>query len=68
MNGRMQNDKMLTLRLPESVYDKLSYIADQEFVSVSHVARKGIRAVLQEHEDYFTEEFMQRNRHHMPAY
>ena len=68
MNGRMQNDKMLTLRLPESVYNKLSYIADQEFCSISSVARKGIRAVLHEHEDYFTEEHMMRNRHHMPAY
>lgn len=68
MNGRMQNDKMLTLRLPLSVYDKLSYIADQQFCSVSSVIRKGIRRELHEHEDYFTEEFMMRNRHHMPAY
>ena len=54
---KMQNDKMLTLRLPESVYDKLCYIADQEFCSVSSVIRRGIRKELHEHEDYFTEEY-----------
>ena len=46
MKKRMPHDKMLTLRLPESVYAKLDHIADQNYCSLSAVVRNGIRKEL----------------------
>jgi predicted DNA-binding protein len=54
---KMLEDRVLTLRLPESVYDKVDYIAYQEWRSISSVIREAIRSHLEEKEDLFTEEY-----------
>ena len=53
----MLKDRVLTLRLPESIYDKVDYLAEQQWCSVSAVIRNGIRKELDENEDLFTEEY-----------
>ena len=68
MKRKMLKDRVLTLRLPESIYDKVDYLAEQQWCSVSAVIRNGIRKELDEHEDLFTEEYMQSQQHHFPAY
>lgn len=64
----MLKDRVLTLRLPESIYDKVDYLAEQQWCSVSAVIRNGIRKELDENEDLFTEEYMQSQKHHFRAY
>ena len=54
---KMLEDRVLTLRLPESVYDKVDYIAYQEWRSISSVIREAIRSHLEEKEDLFNEEY-----------
>jgi len=54
--------------LPESIYDKVDYLAEQQWCSVSAVIRNGIRKELDENEDLFTEEYMQSQKHHFRAY
>jgi len=54
--------------LPESIYDKVDYLAEQQWCSVSVVIRNGIRKELDENEDLFTEEYMQSQKHHFRAY
>ena len=56
-NRKMLKDRVLTLRLPESIYDKVDYLAEQQWCSVSAVIRNGIRKELDENEDLFTEEY-----------
>ena len=68
MKKRMPHDKMLTLRLPESVYAKLDHIADQNYCSLSAVVRNGIRKELNANEELFTDEYMKSQLHHMSAY
>ena len=68
MKKRVPNDKMLTLRLPESIYAKLDYLADQNWCSVSAVIRNRIRKELNANEELFTDEYMKSQQHHMPAY
>lgn len=57
MKRKMLKDRVLTLRLPESIYDKVDYLAEQQWCSVSAVIRNGIRKELDENEDLFTEEY-----------
>ena len=64
----MLKDRVLTLRLPEYIYDKVDYLAEQQWCSVSAVIRNGIRKELDENEDLFTEEYMQSQKHHFRAY
>ena len=68
MKRKMLKDRVLTLRLPESIYDKVDYLAEQQWCSVSVVIRNGIRKELDENEDLFTEEYMQSQKHHFRAY
>jgi len=68
MKRKMLKDRVLTLRLPESVYDKVDYVAEQEWCSISSVIRNAIRSHLEEKEDLFTEEYMQSQKHHFRAY
>lgn len=56
-NRKMPKDRVLTLRLPESIYQKVDYLAEQNWCSVSAVIRNGIRKELDENEDLFTEEY-----------
>ena len=56
-NRKMLKDRVLTLRLPESIYDKVDYLAEQQWCSVYAVIRNGIRKELDENEDLFTEEY-----------
>ena len=56
-NRKMLKDRVLTLRLPEAVYDKVDYVAEQEWCSISSVIRNAIRSHLEEKEDLFTEEY-----------
>lgn len=68
MKRKMLKDRVLTLRLPESIYDKVDYLAEQQWCSVSAVIRNGIRKELDENEDLFTEEYWQSQKHHFRAY
>jgi predicted DNA-binding protein len=56
-NRKMLKDRVLTLRLPEAVYDKVDYVAEQEWCTISSVIREAIRSHLEEKEDLFTEEY-----------
>lgn len=68
MKRKMLKDRVLTLRLPEAVYDKVDYVAEQEWCTISSVIRNAIRSHLEEKEDLFTEEYMKSQRHHFRAY
>ena len=68
MKRKMLKDRVLTLRLPEAVYDKVDYVAEQEWCTISSVIRNAIRSHLEEKEDLFTEEYMQSQKHHFRAY
>ena len=46
MKTKMLKDRILTLRLPEAIYDKVDYLAEQQWCSVSAVIRNGIRKEL----------------------
>jgi predicted DNA-binding protein len=54
---KMLKDRVLTLRLPELIDDKLEYVAEQLWCSKSSVIREAIRSHLEEKEDLFTEEY-----------
>ncbi len=54
---KMLKDRVLTLRLPELIYDKVDYVAEQEWCTISSVIREAIRSHLEEKEDLFTEEY-----------
>ena len=68
MKRKMLKDRVLTLRLPELIDDKLEYVAEQLWCSKSSVIREAIRSHLEEKEDLFTEEYMQSQKHHFRAY
>jgi predicted DNA-binding protein len=68
MKTKMLKDRILTLRLPEAIYDKVDYLAEQQWCSVSAVIRNGIRKELDENEDLFTDEYIKSQQHHFRAY
>lgn len=68
MKRKMLKDRVLTLRLPEAIYDKVDYLAEQQWCSVSAVIRNGIRKELDDHEDIFTEDYIKSQQHHFRAY
>ena len=68
MKQKMLKDRVLTLRLPEAVYQKVDYLAEQKWVSVSAVVRNALRKELEENEDLFTDEYMKSQQHHFRAY
>ena len=68
MKQKMLKDRVLTLRLPEAVYQKVDYLAEQKCVSVSAVVRNALRKELEENEDLFTDEYMKSQQHHFRAY
>jgi len=68
MKQKMLKDRVLTLRLPESVYQKVDYLAEQKWVSISAVVRNALRKELEENEDLFTDEYMKSQQHHFRAY
>lgn len=68
MKRKMLKDRVLTLRLPELIDDKLEYVAEQLWCTKSSVIREAIRSHLEEKEDLFTEEYMQSQQHHFRAY
>ena len=68
MKRKMLKDRVLTLRLPEAIYDKVDYLAEQQWCSVSAVIRNGIRKELDDHEDIFTEDYIKSHQHHFRAY
>ena len=57
MKRKELKDRVLTLRLPESIYQKVDYLAEQNWCSVSAVIRNGIRKELEENKDLFNEEY-----------
>ena len=68
MKRKELKDRVLTLRLPESIYQKVDYLAEQNWCSVSAVIRNGIRKELDENEDLFTDEYVRSQHHHFRAY
>ena len=68
MKRKMLKDRVLTRRLPEAIYDKVDYLAEQQWCSVSAVIRNGIRKELDDHEDICTEDYIKSQQHHFRAY
>lgn len=68
MRPRPLKEKMLTLRIPEDIYNKLDYIAEQKWTNISTVVRHGIRKELEANEELFEDEFMQQTKHYMKQY
>ena len=68
MKTKLLTDRLLTLSLPEAIYDKVDYLAEQQWCSVSAVIRNGIRKELDENEDLFTDEYIKSQQHHFRAY
>ena len=68
MRPRPLKDKVLTLRLPEEIYEKLDYIAEQKWTNISSVVRNGIRKELEANEDLFSDEYIESQKHHFRQY
>ena len=58
------NDRLISFRVPQDVYTKLDYIADQNYTDLSSTIRQGCRKVIAENEDILTDEYINANRHH----
>ena len=58
------NDRMISVRVPQDVYTKLDYIAEQNYTDLSSTIRQGCRKVIAENEDILTDEYLNANRHH----
>ena len=68
MKRKEIKDRVLTLRLPESVYQKVEYLAEHQWCSISAVIRNGIRKELNDNEDLFTNAYMKSQQQHFRAY
>ena len=58
------NDRLISFRVPQDVYTKLDYIADQNYTDLSSTIRQGLRSVITDNEDILTDEYINANRHH----
>jgi len=54
---KMVKDRTLTFRLPDDIYQKIDYLAEQQWCSVSAVVRNALRKELEENKDLFNEEY-----------
>ena len=63
-----QKDKIFSLRIPESVYENISWIADQQYTTISSVVRNGIRKELADNQELLEPEYIRKHQHHSVAY
>ena len=63
-----QKDKIFSLRIPESVYENISWIADQKYTDISSVVRNGIRKELADNQELLDPEYIRKHQHHSVAY
>ena len=63
-----QKDKIFSLRIPESVYENISWIADQKYTTISSVVRNGIRKELADNQELLEPEYIRKHQHHSVAY
>ncbi len=68
MPNRMMQDRTLTFRLPDDIYQKIDYLAEQNWCSVSAVVRNAIRRELNANEELFEEDYIKSTKHHLRAY
>jgi len=68
MPNRMMQDRTLTFRLPDDIYQKIDYLAEQNWCSVSAVVRNAIRRELNANEELFEEDYIKSTKHHFRAY
>ena len=60
----LEQDRPLSVRVPESIHNKMQYVADQHYTDLSSTVRSALREYLAKHDNLFTEEFMNANAHH----
>ena len=48
------NDRMISVRVPQEVYTKLDFIAEQNYTDLSSTIRQGLRSVITDNEDIHT--------------
>ena len=58
------NDRMISVRVPQDVFNKLDWISDQNYTDLSSTVRQGLREVLSTNEDILTDEYIAQNGHH----
>lgn len=58
------NDTMISVRLQRQNVDKLQFLADDNFRSLSFVVRDAIDAYLKKNEEFFSNEYQQMTAHH----
>lgn len=68
MRERQLKEKLVTIRMPDEIYQKLEYIAEQKWTNVSTVIRHGIRKELEANSNMFEDEFYDQNKHYMKQY
>ena len=64
----MMQDRTLTFRLPEDIYQKIDHLAEEKWCSVSPVVRNAIRRELYANEELFEEDYIKSTKHYMRAY
>lgn len=62
------NDTMVSFRIPTEVDARMDWISTQKWTDKSSIYRDAVRKYLTENEDYFSEEFIQSNRHLQPTF
>lgn len=62
-----QQDRMISVRVPQEVYDKLDFLAEQHWCDISSVIRSGIRRELSANQELLEDESA-RQSHHNRAY
>lgn len=55
---------MISVRVPQDVYNKLDWVSDQNYTDISTTVRQGIREVFSKNEDILTDEYIAQNGHH----
>ena len=65
---KMVKDRTLTFRMPDDIYQKIDYLAEQNWCSVSAVVRNAIRRELNANEELFEEDYIKSTKHHSRAY
>lgn len=63
----LEQDRPLSVRVPQSIHNKMQYVADQHYTDLSSTVRSALREYLTKHDNLFTEEFMNANAHHSVA-
>lgn len=63
----LEKDRPLSVRIPQSIHNKMQHVADQHYTDLSSTVRSALREYLTKHDKLFTDEFMKTNAHHSVA-